>query len=242
MQVPKPIVYAVIVVIFLALIPPALIARARSTTSEKPRIHLVQDMDNQHRLKAQQASPQFGDIDLFRDGRAMRPPIAGAVSSVIQGGGQEEDDHYEKGLNGQAWATSFPPQVNVDLALLQRGQERFNIYCSVCHGLAGYGDGIVHQRAMELLSTPSISNGTVWVAPKSLHEEQIVAQPLGQIFNTISNGVRNMSGYAAQIPIEDRWAIVAYVKALERAQNAKPKDVPDVQALPEVEIILPGDS
>ena len=95
---------------------------------------------------------------------------------------------------------------------------------------------MIHQRAMSLLSTPGISNGTTWVAPKSLHEELIRQLPVGQIFNTVTNGVRNMSGYAAQVPVADRWAIVAYVKALQRSQNARPTDVSDPQTLPQVDI------
>jgi mono/diheme cytochrome c family protein len=226
-MIPKPLIYAVVILVVLAMFPPALIARSRATTSREPRIHLVQDMDNQHRLKYQQASPAFAGVPLFNDGRAMRPPVAGTVAR-----GELLDEHFDRGVSGNAWATTYPPQVRVDMALLRRGQERFNIYCSVCHGLAGYGDGMVHVRASQLLNTPTLSKGTSWVAPKSLHEEAIRQQPVGQIFSTITNGIRNMSGYAAQVPAADRWAIVAYVKALQRSQRARPGDVGDPNALP----------
>jgi len=126
-----------------------------------------------------------------------------------------------------AWATSFPPQVQVNLDLVYRGQDRFNIYCTPCHGYAGYGDGMVNERAMDLVNLGL--NGTTWVQPKSVHEQLIREQPVGQTFNTITNGVRNMSGYAAQIPTEDRWAIVAYVKALQRSQTADLNDLPPDQ-------------
>ena len=86
-------------------------------------------------------------------------------------------------------------------------------------------DGIVNKRAMELMANPDIGNGTNWVQPKSLHEPDIRVQPLGQLYNTVTHGVRNMSGYVAQIPVEDRWAIIAYVKALQRSQNAEPGDL-----------------
>ncbi|MHC4991567.1 MAG: c-type cytochrome [Planctomycetota bacterium] len=229
-MVPKPFIYISVILGVLLLIPPALIAWARATTSEKPRIHFVQDMDNQHKLQAQQRS------ELFFDGRTMRPPVAGAVGRDQLG----EDAHYEQGLVGDGWATDFPAAVTVDMSLLERGQERFEIYCSICHGKSGYGDGMIHERAMRLMLTPSLSKGTTWVAPKSIHEEAIREQPVGQLFNTVTNGVRNMSGYGAQISTADRWAIVAYVKALQRSQHAEPGDVPDARSLPRTDITLPS--
>ena len=86
---------------------------------------------------------------------------------------------------------------------------------------------MINQRAMDLVNLGL--NGTTWVQPKNMHEQLIREQPVGQTFNTITNGVRNMSGYAAQIPTEDRWAIVAYVKALQRSQAADLNDLPPDQ-------------
>ena len=209
---PKIFIYGTIVVIFLAMIPPAVIAWARAVNSSQPRIHLIQDMDNQPKFRAQHANA------LFADGRAMRPPITGTVAR----GGLNEDDHYYRGISNGQWAATFPPQVALTMDLLQRGQERFNIYCQPCHGLAGYGDGMVNKRAMVLMNLGV--NGTTWVQPKSVHEQQIREQPVGQYFNTITNGVRNMPAYGPQIPVADRWAIVAYVRALQRSQNARPDD------------------
>ncbi len=209
---PKGFIYAAIILLCVAMIPPALIAQFRATRSHLPRVHLVQDMDNQPRYEAQHANP------LFADGRAMRPPVAGTVAR----GQMREDEHFELGVVKGAWATTFPQRVPVTMDLLRRGQERFNIYCRPCHGAAGYGDGMVNKRAMELMNLGT--NGTTWVQPKSLHEEQIRQQPVGQIFNSITNGVRNMPPYAAQIPAADRWAIVAYVRALQRSQTANPSD------------------
>ncbi|MFB3138336.1 MAG: cytochrome c [Phycisphaerales bacterium] len=214
---PKILIYGTIVVIFLAMVPPAVIAWARAVNSSQPRIHLIQDMDNQPKFRAQHANA------LFADGRAMRPPITGTVAR----GRLNEDDHYYRGISNGQWAATFPPQVAVTMDLLQRGRERFNIYCQPCHGLAGYGDGMVNRRAMLLMNLGV--NGTTWVQPKSVHEQQIREQPVGQYFNTITNGVRNMPAYGPQIPVADRWAIVAYVRALQRSQNARPDDAPPGQ-------------
>ncbi|HIA72022.1 MAG TPA: cytochrome c, partial [Phycisphaerales bacterium] len=94
----------------------------------------------------------------------------------------------------------------------------------------GFGDGLVHHRANQLVETGV--NGTTWVAPKNLHEDVIKEQPVGELFNTITNGVRTMSAYASQITIEDRWAIVAYVKALQLSQDADPASVINADAIP----------
>jgi mono/diheme cytochrome c family protein len=219
---PKGLIYASLILVLLAMVPPALIARQRAVTFSKPRIHIIQDMDDQIKLKTQNATP------LFNDGRAMRPDVEGTVAR----GELRGDDHFDKGVTGDQWATDFPSQITVNMDLLRRGQERFGIYCLPCHGAAGYGDGIVNQRAMQLMEAPMFGNGTTWVQPKSVHEAAIREQPVGQTFNSITNGVRNMAGYAAQIPTEDRWAIVAYVKALQRSQHADPSDLtPQQRAL-----------
>lgn len=204
-----------LLLVCLAMIPPALIARQRAVTFTKPRIHIIQDMDAQLKFKAQNPNT------LFNDGRSMRPPLEG----VIARGDLMEDAHFYKGVVNDEWAATFPARIPVTLDLVRRGQERFNIYCQPCHGIAGYGDGIVNQRAMRLMDAPLLGNGTTWVQPKSVHEEAIREQPVGQIFNSITNGVRNMSGYASQVPTADRWAIVAYVKALQRSQHARETDV-----------------
>lgn len=207
------------ILIALGSIPFALAAMARAVPSSHTRIHIIQDMDNQPKFRAQHANP------LFADGRAMRPVVAGTVAQ----GQLEADDHYNRGVVDNDWATTFPPQVQVNLDLVYRGQDRFNIYCTPCHGYAGYGDGMINQRAMDLVNLGL--NGTTWVQPKNMHEQLIREQPVGQTFNTITNGVRNMSGYAAQIPTEDRWAIVAYVKALQRSQAADLNDLPPDQRI-----------
>ncbi len=214
----KVVIFSVLIVISLALIPFALAATARAVPSKKPRIHFVQDMDNQPKFRAQHAN------DLFEDGRAMRPPVAGTVSR----GNLQEDGHYYLGVVNDAWATTFPARIRVDMDLLDRGRERFNIYCTPCHGYAGYGDGMVDKRTNQILenSDPEVVKGTSWVKPKSVHEKLIREQPIGQLYNSINNGVRTMSGYGSQIPVADRWAIVAYVKALQKSQTADLNDIP----------------
>jgi mono/diheme cytochrome c family protein len=192
--------------------------------NDRRRIHLIQDMDNQHKFRAQQVNTMFADQ------RAMRPPVAGAVAREdIMDDAHTSRDHFTRGVvldskGAVQWATGFPEKTPLTADLMKRGQDRFTIYCRPCHGDAGFGDGIVNKRAMELVNTGM--NGTVWVQPKSLHEAAIREQPVGQIFHTITTGIRTMPAYESQIPIEDRWAIVAYVKALQRSQHAKPEDVP----------------
>lgn len=208
---PRVIIYVVAVLLLLAAVPPVLFARARSTPNPRRPIHLVQDMDFQPKFKPQSANP------LFADGRAQRPPAPGTVAR----GETFEDAHFHEGVVEGAWATEFPAAVLVDDAFLARGRERYNIYCSVCHGLAGYGDGIVNARAMDLMANADGPvDGTTWVQPKNIHAPEIVAQPIGQVFHSISKGIRNMAGYEAQVTTADRWAIVAYVKALQLSQNA----------------------
>lgn len=214
-MIPKPFIYLTVILLTLLLLPPVIIARFRAMPSDKPRVHIIQNMDNMSRFKAQQASP------LFLDGRAMRPPMDGTVAR----GELVEDEHKRLGWSGDAWATTLPEGLDPDMRLMERGRERFGIYCSICHGIAGYGDGIVHQRADALLSNPTIANGTTWVQPKNIHDPEVRVQPIGQIYSSITNGIRNMAGYASQIPIEDRWAIAFYVKALQRSQNAAPGDL-----------------
>jgi len=204
---PRWLIWTGAVAVVLSWIPLALIARARVVTSPRPRIHIIPDMDNQQRFKAQQANT------MFADGRAMRPPVEGTVAR----GGQRDDDALYRGRTDDGWVTASP--VEVSMSLLERGHDRYQVFCSPCHGLAGYGDGIVASRATAL------AEGT-WTPPSSFHTDLVRQRPDGHLFNTISNGIRNMPAYGPQIPVHDRWAIVAYVRALQRSQNATLDDVP----------------
>jgi mono/diheme cytochrome c family protein len=205
--VPRWLLPAFAVVFTLSLIPLALIARARATHQSTPRINIMPDMDVQNRYEAQ------SENRLFADGRAMRPPVEGAVAR-----GQLHDDAlFYTGKEGGGWAVSIP--VPITEALLARGRERFGIYCSPCHGLGGIGDGLVAQRA------DALEEGT-WTPPASFHTDLVRGRTDGELFNTITHGIRNMPPYGSQIAPADRWAIVAYVRALQRSQNARLEDVP----------------
>ncbi len=208
MKLPLWLTYLVVTMIALSWVPIALIMRARVTTTTQPRIHIVPDMDNQPRYGAQSRNA------LFADRRAMRPTVPGTVARGSTLGRAE----LVTGRLGDEWAAAIPTPVNS--AMLERGRQRYDIFCSPCHGLAGAGDGMVAKRADEL------QEGT-WTPPTSFHTDLIRQRPAGHIFNTISNGIRNMPGYGSQIPVEDRWAIVAYVRALQRSQYASVDDVPE---------------
>ena len=205
---PRWLIFVAVIATALALVPLALVARARTTTSTRPRINLVPDMDNQPKFRAQQANP------MFADGRAMRPPVAGTVA---RGELREDAATYAGKTAAGEWVSAIP--VAVTARLMKRGQERYDVFCTPCHGFAGNGDGIVAKRADRL------QEGT-WTPPSSLHTDLVRSRPDGQLFNTITNGVRTMPAYGSQIPVADRWAIVAYVRALQRSQNASVADVP----------------
>lgn len=194
-----------VVLTTLALIPLALIWRSRATTSPLPRWVVVANMAKQPKLVGQAAN------SLFADGRAMRLPVAGTVAR-----GSLTDPVFETGLKGEVFV-DVPP-VSVTPQLVKRGQERYAIFCAPCHGLSGYGDGVIARRADRL------QEGT-WTPPSSFHTDLVRSRPSGQLFNTISNGIRNMPAYGAQVPPADRWAIVAYVRALQRSQHATIADV-----------------
>jgi mono/diheme cytochrome c family protein len=150
---------------------------------------------------------------VFSDGREQRLPVAGTVAR----GGSQLNEHLYLGKSGGGWAKSLPMPATPQL--VKRGQERFNIYCSPCHGIQGMGNGPVAKRA------EALQEGT-WVPPTSLHADHVRAQPDGEIFNTITNGIRSMYPYGSRVPPEDRWAIILYVRALQLSQAAKVSDVP----------------
>ena len=210
---PRWLTSIVIILVALSWIPVALALRARVVKKTEPRVHIIPDMDNQPKVKAQSR------LMLFADRRGMRPPVPGTVArSAVIG-----DSALMLGkTEGDSWVELSP--VPVTVPLLERGQQRYEIYCSPCHGLAGYGDGMVAQRADQL------QEGT-WTPPTSFHTELVRERSAGHLYNTISNGIRNMPSYGSQIPVNDRWAIVAYLRALQRSQNATIDDVPaDLQA------------
>lgn len=211
--IPRWIVYTIAVLVALSFVPLVVAARYRVTKKERPRIHLIQDMDNQERFKTQQPNP------LFADGRASRPLVEGTVAR----GQLQADDALYRGRNEDgSWVDEIP--IRIEESMMERGRERFNIYCAPCHGYSGYGDGTVSKRADEL------QEGT-WVPPSSFHDQVVLDRPDGHIYNSITNGIRNMAAYGSQIQVEDRWAIVAYIRALQRSQGTTLQDVPPEQRM-----------
>ena len=174
----------------------------RGKPSEDPPIHLNPNMDSQQKYEAQEES-QF-----FKDGLTMRPPVAGTVAR----GDLREDDAYYRGRNSDGSLIIKMP-VAITMDLLKRGQERYNIYCSPCHDRTGSGKGIVVKKG--------------FLPPPSMHLDRLRESPDGHFYDVISNGIRNMPSYKHQIPISDRWAIIAYVRALQRSQDAGAEDVPE---------------
>jgi mono/diheme cytochrome c family protein len=168
---------------------------ARGCTSNRPPIHLNPSMDDQPKVLAQTAS------DFFFNGSSMREPVPGTIAMD----GLKEDAAFftGKGADGQFVATIPVPQ---DDALLQRGQQRYVIYCQPCHDARGEGRGILFQR------------GNVPTA--SFHDEKILKYPDGQIFDVITNGMGLMPSYRWPITASDRWAIIAYIRELERKRPA----------------------
>ena len=146
--------------------------------------------------------------EFFDNNATMRVPVEGTVPR----GWLREDVEYYTGKTEDGELIDEIP-VDITLPLLQRGHERFNIYCSPCHGAVGDGQGVIVKRG--------------YVPPPSFHVERLRNIEDGHIFDVITNGLRNMPSYRHQIPVEDRWAIVAYFRALERSQNASAEDVPD---------------
>lgn len=195
----------------------------RGQTSPKPPIEIFPDMVRQPRVNPQTPS------NFYADGRSARQPVAGTVpfgyvvpnayytnsgnnykSASIPGGFSDAPDYFNTGKIGDSYGEGFPLEVTPEL--MERGGERFAIHCAICHGATGAGNGIVSQY------------GLVGIA--NFHQERLRTMPEGQIFNTITNGKNTMGAYGAQITVEDRWAIIAYIRALQLSQSAKLDDVP----------------
>ncbi len=176
--------------------------------SKKPPIHLNPSMDRQPKELAYEKS------EFFADASVMRQPVEGTVARGQLGQFQADPDSvaYYTGLtiDGDTVVNNpLPMTMNV----LQRGQDRYNIYCAPCHSRTGDGNGMVVKRGM--------------LRPPSFHEERIRTSRDGHIYYVITNGIRNMPTYRHQIPVEDRWKIVAYVRALQLSQHADIEDIPE---------------
>lgn len=160
-----------------------------------------QDMANQPKYEPLELST------LFTDFRSARQPVPGTVAR----GELREDTWLYKGVSASGDPVeSFPMKISQDV--IEEGQINFNIYCSPCHGLTGYGDGMIVQRG--------------FMAPPSYHTEQLRQMSPGHIFQVITNGLGGMPAYDNQIPAKLRWAIVAYVQALQKSQNVPFDELP----------------
>jgi hypothetical protein len=171
----------------------------RAETSAEPPIQLERNMFHQQRYNPQARS------EFFPDGRTMRKPVEHTISQEYDVRPEVSDGEL---ADGSGYVPSLPDSVVAQLggmeASVKRGQERYNIYCRPCHDGAGMGKGTVIKRGM--------------AQPPSLHDDRVRHMPDGQMFATISHGVRNMPAYNYSIPVNDRWAIVSYVRALELSQ------------------------
>jgi len=210
-------------IFILGLIAVVSLAGFRGTHSAKGPIEIFVDMVRNPRYDAQHES------DFYSDTRAARRPIPGTVplgysvpNAFLSTGANNNKldqepgafsnspDYYNSGRMGDVYGDGIPLKVTLDV--LQRGRERFNINCAVCHGPVGLGDGITSQF------------GLVGIA--NFHDARIKSMPDGQIFNTITLGKNTMGAYGSNISVEDRWAIIAYIRALERSQAGSINDVP----------------
>lgn len=176
-----------------------LLAGFRGSKFSRPPIEIFADMDRQLKFKSQVPT------DFFPDGRMDRPTVPGTIPFGLP----VDQPYLMTGRMGNRWGDGIP--VEVTPALMARGQERYTINCAVCHGGAGGGNGVVTQF------------GLVGVA--SFHVDRLRQMPDGQIYHTIVNGKGLMGGYP-HIQWEDRWAIVAYIRALQRSQYATGSDIP----------------
>ena len=159
-----------------------------------------QDMHDQPKYQPLEHS------SFFEDGRASRPLLVGTIAQ----GQLRDDEHLYTGKSGKDPVTTFPFPITEQT--LRRGRERFNIYCSPCHDRTGSGLGIVVLRGLR--------------RPPSYHIDRLRDSPVGYFYDVISNGFGAMPDYAAQIEPRDRWAIVAYIRVLQRSQRATLADVP----------------
>jgi mono/diheme cytochrome c family protein len=158
--------------------------------------------------------------DFFEDGRSSRPPVPGTVAR----GQLRADTYFYTGMMGAQAGDQMPFPITEQV--LQRGRERFNIYCTPCHSRTGDGNGMIVQRGYR--------------RPPSFHIDRLRKAPLGHFFDVMTNGFGAMPDYAAQIAPQDRWAIIAYIRALQLSQSAPRNLIPAGQQVPSPPPQFPG--
>lgn len=198
----------------------------RGQKSTGSPIEVFPDMVRQPKVRAQ------APLGFFADGRGARVPVPGTVPIGYEppprlgessfepvaiemnlrsrSGFSVGPDYYNTGKMGANWGTGLPMTVTPEL--MERGRQRFNINCAVCHGMTAAGDGITKQYGLTTVAT--------------LQDERIRKMADGEIFNTITHGKNTMLAYGPNVTVSDRWAIIAYLRALQRSQNATEADVP----------------
>jgi mono/diheme cytochrome c family protein len=210
-------------VFILAVVTVVSLAGFRGQRSQKTPLMIFPDMDFQPRF-----DPQH-DSKFFADSRAGRPPVPGTVPlgytvphlyyatsannnrfAKNPGAFSIAPDYYNTGRIGDSYGDGIPLEMSSEL--MERGRERFTINCAICHGPAGDGKGIVSQY------------GLVGIA--NLMDGRIRTMPDGQIFNTITHGKNTMGAYGSNVTVEDRWAIISYIRAVQRSSGGTINDVP----------------
>jgi mono/diheme cytochrome c family protein len=204
----------------LAVAAAILIFGVRGQKFDEPPRELFNDMDRQSKVMYQEPS------EFFADGRASRIPPVGTVplgfekpwEKPAEGESLLETWNFNYGTTyvstgriGENWGTGIPDDFEIDAAFLAKGRERYDINCKICHGATGAGNGV------------ATNYGLIGVA--NLQQDTFVQQPDGQIYNTIANGKGLMYGYGANLTLRDRWAIVAYIRALQKAVNGSVEDL-----------------
>lgn len=195
MKVSKYLLLAVIVL-------PLALAGCRGEKFQSQPVHPNMNMDQQKRFEAQEKN------EFFADNRAMRKPVDGTIAR----GNLKTDKALYQGINEDS---SFVENIPVDVtkSFIYRGKDQYEVFCTPCHGIAGDGNGII------------MANNYGYVPAPSFHLERLRNQSDGYIYSSIANGIRNMPSYATQIPVKDRWAIVAYVRALQKSQNVSEDEI-----------------
>lgn len=209
---------------FLVAVTIVALAGFRGHKFEKPPIEIFDDMDSQAKVKYQQPN------NFFADGHGMRKPVAGTMPVGYEVPSKPAHEGYEAqtiefthgkgyyytGLEGNFFGDGFPKEITVDEKFLDRGKERYDIHCAVCHGTSGNGKGIVTKYSPVV---PADLTGPGFGDPSNA-----AYRPDGKLFYAITHGWNQMGGYGANITISDRWAIVAYLRTLDfAAQNPATK-------------------
>jgi mono/diheme cytochrome c family protein len=168
-----------------------------------------QDMQNQPKFIPLRSS------EFFPDHRSARYPVAGTVprldNAVLDAEQLDPGSYYLTGKHGPTFGNDLPASLPLTAHLMERGQQRYNIYCAPCHARIGDGNGMIVQRGFK--------------HPPSFHQERLRNAPIGYFYDIMSNGLGAMPDYASQVKPADRWAIAVYIRALQTSQNAQISDV-----------------